>query len=177
MGRTLPPVAVIRAVDRVRATLAQWHRRTAPGNVALLELATGAWTTQVLYVAAKLGIADELAGGPRHFADVAKAVGAHPDAVHEDEHRGSGAKLLKHHVGALPRKRVDVAVERGRTGGLGDGVGEAIVGDIGHAPSIRAPGSENGTGRSIREMREGYFGSFHDQMSSPRSDASAPPST
>lgn len=82
MGRTLPPVAVIRAVDRVRATLAQWHRRTAPGNVALLELATGAWTTQVLYVAAKLGIADELAGGPRHSADVAKAVGAHPDAVH-----------------------------------------------------------------------------------------------
>ncbi|TRW84853.1 hydroxyneurosporene methyltransferase [Mycolicibacterium sp. 018/SC-01/001] len=81
MGRALPPVAAIRAVDKVRAALAHAHRRTAPGNVALLELATGAWTTQVLYVAAKLGIAEQLAGGPRHAADVAAAVGAHPDAV------------------------------------------------------------------------------------------------
>lgn len=75
-------MAAIRAIDRMRATLEQWHRGTAPGNVALLELATGAWTTQVLYVAAKLGIADQLAGGPLHSADVATAVGAHPGAVH-----------------------------------------------------------------------------------------------
>lgn len=73
---------MIRAIDRVRAALASCHRSTAPGNVALLELATGAWTTQVLYVAAKLGIADELAGGPRHSAEVATAVGADPDALH-----------------------------------------------------------------------------------------------
>ncbi|MBB2990204.1 hypothetical protein FHR72_001672 [Mycolicibacterium iranicum] len=80
--KRLPPVPVIRAVDRVRAGLQRLHRRTAPGNVALLELATGAWTTQVLCVAAQLGIPDRLAGGPAHADTVAAQVGADPDAVY-----------------------------------------------------------------------------------------------
>ena len=36
-----------------------------PGNVALLETAQGAWVSQALYVAAKLGIADELGRRPQ----------------------------------------------------------------------------------------------------------------
>ncbi|PRC56337.1 hydroxyneurosporene methyltransferase, partial [Mycobacterium sp. ITM-2017-0098] len=52
MGQTLPPVRGIQAIDRIRAGLARLHRSSVPGNIALLELATGAWTTQVLYVAA-----------------------------------------------------------------------------------------------------------------------------
>lgn len=78
----VPPVRLIRAVDRLRAGLQRLHRSTAPGNVALMELATGAWTTQVLYVAATLGIPDELADGPAHAADVATRVGADPGAVY-----------------------------------------------------------------------------------------------
>jgi hypothetical protein len=73
---------VVRAVDRVRAGLQRLHRTTAPGNIALLELATGAWTTAALYTAAKLGIADQLATGPKHSNDVAARIGAHPDGVH-----------------------------------------------------------------------------------------------
>lgn len=80
--KRVPPVRLIRAVDRLRAGLQRLHRSTAPGNVALMELATGAWTTQVLYVAAKLGIPDELAAGPARAAEVATAVGADPDAVY-----------------------------------------------------------------------------------------------
>ena len=38
-------------------------------------------TTQLLYVAAKLGIADALADGPRTGAEVAQAVGAEPAAL------------------------------------------------------------------------------------------------
>lgn len=38
-------------------------------------------TTQLLYVAAKLGIVDVLAGGPRTGAEVAQAVGAEPTAL------------------------------------------------------------------------------------------------
>ncbi len=72
---------MIQAVERVRAGLQRLHRSSAPGNIALLELATGAWTTQVLYVAAKLGIADQLAGGPARSEHVAAQVGADPDAV------------------------------------------------------------------------------------------------
>jgi SAM-dependent methyltransferase len=78
----VPPQRVVRAVDRVRAGLQRLHRTTAPGNIALLELATGAWTTAALYTAAKLGIADQLAAGPKHSNDVAARIGADPDGVH-----------------------------------------------------------------------------------------------
>ncbi|MCZ0726876.1 methyltransferase [Mycolicibacterium iranicum] len=78
----VPPVRLIKAVDRLRAGLQRLHRSSAPGNIALLELATGAWTTQVLYVAAKLGIADRLAGGPSDAENIAAQVGADPDALH-----------------------------------------------------------------------------------------------
>ncbi|PQE02691.1 hydroxyneurosporene methyltransferase [Mycobacterium sp. EPG1] len=80
--KRVPPARLIRALDIARAGLARIHRSMVPGNIALLELATGAWTTQVLYVAAKLGIPDCLASGPMRAADVAVRVGADPDAVH-----------------------------------------------------------------------------------------------
>ncbi|HTT10283.1 MAG TPA: methyltransferase [Burkholderiaceae bacterium] len=38
--------------------------------------------TQMLYVAARLGIADLLAGGPRHADDLARTVGAHPRSLY-----------------------------------------------------------------------------------------------
>jgi len=47
----------------------------------LAAMADGYLTTQLLYVAVRLGLADELAAGPRAGADVAAAVGADPDAV------------------------------------------------------------------------------------------------
>lgn len=77
----MPPVALVRAMDTVRAGLKGLHRALAPGGINLLDLATGAWVTQTLYVAAKLGIADELAGGALHADEVARRVGANPDAT------------------------------------------------------------------------------------------------
>jgi len=41
----------------------------------------GFLTTQLLYVAAKLGVADLLAEGPRTGPEVAEAVGADPDLL------------------------------------------------------------------------------------------------
>jgi hypothetical protein len=76
------PQRLVRAVDRVRAGLARLHRSSAPGNIALLEMATGAWTTAALYTAAKLGIADQLAAGPKHSHDVAARIGVSADGVH-----------------------------------------------------------------------------------------------
>jgi SAM-dependent methyltransferase len=52
-----------------------------PPPVALLELMNGYWITQSIAVAADLGVADELASGPRPIEDVASAVGADPDAL------------------------------------------------------------------------------------------------
>jgi hypothetical protein len=47
----------------------------------LARLIDGYLTTQLLYVAARLGVADVLAGGPRTGREIAEAVGADPDAL------------------------------------------------------------------------------------------------
>ena len=47
----------------------------------LARLIDGYLTTQLLYVAAKLGVADVLADGPRTGREIAAAVGADPDAL------------------------------------------------------------------------------------------------
>jgi hypothetical protein len=51
-------------------------------SATLLNLIVGSWVSQAISVAAKLGIADLLEEGPRSCADLAKAAGAHPDALY-----------------------------------------------------------------------------------------------
>jgi hypothetical protein len=46
-----------------------------------LQLATGNWVTQMLHVAAELGVADQLAAGERSVEELAPAVGADPDSL------------------------------------------------------------------------------------------------
>jgi len=53
-----------------------------PPQAALQRLLRGARITQVLYAAAKLGIADQLANGPKTSDELATATGAHPDALY-----------------------------------------------------------------------------------------------
>jgi hypothetical protein len=93
--RKAPPVRLVRIVDRVRTGLQKLTRATVPGNIALLEMANGSWTTQALYVATSLGIADELAGGPLNAAEVARRVGADPDAVYRLMRALAGKGVLK----------------------------------------------------------------------------------
>jgi len=45
-------------------------------------LLSGARNTQLLYIAAKLGLADLLADSPQSSADVARTIGVHPQALH-----------------------------------------------------------------------------------------------
>jgi hypothetical protein len=47
----------------------------------VIQLSSGYRLTQALYVAAKLGIADRLVGGPRDADSLAREVGAHPDRL------------------------------------------------------------------------------------------------
>src|SRR5262245_40020887 len=44
-----------------------------PPQVTLLQMMTGYWVSQAVYVAAKLGIADHMADGPRSCDDLAMA--------------------------------------------------------------------------------------------------------
>jgi hypothetical protein len=48
-----------------------------PPQQVLLRLLAGAWAAQAVHAAAKLGIADLLAGGPRSAAELAEATGTH----------------------------------------------------------------------------------------------------
>src|SRR5918992_2067983 len=48
----------------------------------MLRLVQGAWVVQALYVAAVLGIADELRDGPARSDRLAAATGAHPDSLY-----------------------------------------------------------------------------------------------
>ena len=52
-----------------------------PLRLALFQLVTGHYVSHAIYVAAKLGIADLLAGGPKHFEELAKATGTHAPSL------------------------------------------------------------------------------------------------
>lgn len=49
--------------------------------LALLEMIQAGWVAQAIHVAARLGIADRLADGPKRWDELAASVGAHPHAL------------------------------------------------------------------------------------------------
>ncbi|MEU5264155.1 methyltransferase [Amycolatopsis sp. NPDC021455] len=53
-----------------------------PESAQILLMATGKWVAQALYVAAKLGVADLVADGPRTPAELAAATGTHARSLH-----------------------------------------------------------------------------------------------
>ena len=53
-----------------------------PAHAQLIQMAAGSWVAAALYGAAKLGLADQLADGPRTAADIAPATGAHAPTLH-----------------------------------------------------------------------------------------------
>src|SRR5680860_34585 len=77
----VPPARVVRVVESVRARLQKLNQRLLPAPISLLEMVTAGWMTQAIYAATKLGIADELSQGPLSPEEIAKRVGAHPEAT------------------------------------------------------------------------------------------------
>src|SRR5690242_19893558 len=92
----MPPLPLVRALDTVRAGAQRVQRLLAPGSINVLELITGAWTAQAIYVAAKLGIPDELAHGPLSATEVANRVNADPDAVYRLMRALASRGVLRH---------------------------------------------------------------------------------
>jgi C-methyltransferase len=80
-GPKPPPARVARVADAVREMVHRLHRRMAPAPVALLELIMGSMVAQAIHVAARLGIADQLAAGPLTAEQIAERVEASPDGV------------------------------------------------------------------------------------------------
>src|SRR5262245_54415217 len=51
-------------------------------KVQMNQLIRGYWTTQAIFVAAELGIADMLASGPKHPEELGRAAGVHGDMLY-----------------------------------------------------------------------------------------------
>jgi len=66
-----------------------------PPEAVLTQMAFGALLTQALYVAAKLGVADLLAAGPRPVAELAAATGAHERSLYRVMRSLAGAGVFR----------------------------------------------------------------------------------
>jgi C-methyltransferase len=78
----VPPAKAARVVEWVRHHLYRLNQRLTPPPAAMMEMIIAAWASQAIAVAAELGVADALAGGPLTIDELAHRVGADPDALH-----------------------------------------------------------------------------------------------
>ena len=53
-----------------------------PPQVEMIRMGTGYWLSSLVYTAAKIGLADHLANGPKAAADLVGVIGANPRALH-----------------------------------------------------------------------------------------------
>ncbi len=77
----MPPAKVVSVLERARHVLGRVHQRSVPPVAAMMEMIIGAWRAQGIAVAAELKIADALADGPLAADELARRVGADPDAL------------------------------------------------------------------------------------------------
>jgi ubiquinone/menaquinone biosynthesis C-methylase UbiE len=54
----------------------------APAHAQVMQIITGYWASQAIYLACKLGVPDQLAKAPRSAEEIAAAVGVHPLALY-----------------------------------------------------------------------------------------------
>jgi hypothetical protein len=77
----VPPVQLVRVLERVRHRLLRLHQSMVPAPAAMAELITAGWMAQAIAVAAELRIADALAEKPLTIDELSRKVGADPDAL------------------------------------------------------------------------------------------------
>ena len=66
-----------------------------PPHAQVIQMGMGYWVSRALYAAAKLGLADKLAAGPRSAAELAKETGTLPSALHRLMRLLAGLGILK----------------------------------------------------------------------------------
>jgi hypothetical protein len=66
-----------------------------PPHAQIIQMGMGYWVSRALYAAAKLGLADKLAGGPRSAAELAKETGTLPSALHRLMRLLAGLGILR----------------------------------------------------------------------------------
>lgn len=94
----MPPVPPPRAVDAalaLRRALLWAADALLPAGAALWQRTMGLARAEVIGAIAELGVADELAGGPRTAAELAPRVGAEADTLHRLLRAGAADGLLR----------------------------------------------------------------------------------
>jgi hypothetical protein len=80
-AQKMPPAKLVRAIERVRHGLSRAHQRSTPPAGAMMDMLLWAWRVQGIAVAAELKVADALSDGPLTADELARRVGADPDAL------------------------------------------------------------------------------------------------
>ncbi|MGH9867041.1 MAG: methyltransferase [Candidatus Polarisedimenticolia bacterium] len=65
-----------------------------PPHAQLIQMGTASWVSGILYAAARLGLADQLAAGPRSAAELAGPTGTHAPSLHRLMRTLAGLGLL-----------------------------------------------------------------------------------
>src|SRR6266508_2805355 len=81
LGMPVPPSWMARSVNRLRDALGLGRRKLAPPFIVTLEHLQGMIDNKALAVAVELEIPDQLHGGAKRADDLAREIGAEPDAL------------------------------------------------------------------------------------------------
>src|SRR5712691_8152522 len=60
----------------------QGRLEAPPAHVQLIQMGTAYWVSRVVYAAARFGLADRLAGGPKSAAELAEPTQTHAPSLH-----------------------------------------------------------------------------------------------
>ena len=69
-----------------------------PSHVQLIQMGTGYWVSRIVYAAAKLGLADHLAGGPKSAEELAGPTHTHAPSLHRLMRALAGVGVLSEEV-------------------------------------------------------------------------------
>lgn len=118
-GAILPPRPVARAALALRRRLVALADAVVPPQLVLFEQAIGVGRTQLLRTAARLGLADRLAGGPRSAGELAREVGVDADALHRALRAlAAGGVFTLRRDGRFENNRLSRALGSGAPGSL-----------------------------------------------------------
>src|SRR2546426_9971582 len=68
--------------------------QAVPAHARLIQMGIGYWVSRLVYVAARLGLADHLAGGPKTAAELAEPTRTHASSLHRVMRALAGLGIL-----------------------------------------------------------------------------------
>jgi hypothetical protein len=124
----------VHAVLALRRALLRLADAVVPAQLALFEKAWGVGATGLLHVAARLGVADALAAGPRRAEELAAELGVDADALHRTLRALAGGGVFALDAeGRFSNTRLSQVLRRGSAGSMRD-----FVEYVGSAANVRA---------------------------------------